>query len=107
MAGSLTSAAVPQSGYVSPLSAFSAAEAASLLARLHDTVAQCGGRLEGRMNQKPHLLFPWIHDVVREARVLDAVESVIGPDILCWGSQFFMKRAQDPTFVSSHQDGTY
>jgi len=61
MAGSLTSAAVrshTQSGYVSPLSAFSAAEAASLLARLHDTEAQCGGRLEGRMNQKPHLLFP-------------------------------------------------
>jgi hypothetical protein len=110
MAGSLTSAAVrsyTERGYVSPITAFSAWEACSLLARLHDTEARCGGRLEGRMNQKPHLLFPWIHDVVRDARVLDAVESVIGPDILCWGSQFFMKGAHDPAYVSWHQDGTY
>lgn len=110
MAGSLTSAAVrsySEGGYVSPISAFSTSEAASLLARLRDTEARCGGKLDGRMNQKPHLLFPWIHDVVRDARVLDAVESVIGPDILCWGSQFFMKGAHDPAYVSWHQDGTY
>jgi ectoine hydroxylase-related dioxygenase (phytanoyl-CoA dioxygenase family) len=59
------------------------------------------------MNQKPHLLFPWIHDIVTHAAILDAVESVIGPDILCWGSQFFIKGAGDPGYVSWHQDGTY
>ena len=37
----------------------------------------------------------------------DAVESVLGPDLLCWGAQFFAKNAHDPSFVSWHQDATY
>jgi non-heme Fe2+,alpha-ketoglutarate-dependent halogenase len=110
MAGSLTAAAAAayhRDGYHSPIRAFTAPEAAALLARLRETEAALGGRIEGRMNQKPHLLFPWLHAVVTHPAVLDAVESVIGPDILCWGSQFFSKPAGDPAFVSWHQDGTY
>jgi hypothetical protein len=110
MAGSLTPVAASsyaERGFLAPIRAFPAVEAEVLRARLDDTSARLGGKLEGRMNQKPHLLFPWIHDVVRDTRILDAVESVIGPDILCWGSQFFMKGAHDAAFVSWHQDGTY
>ena len=94
-------------GYHFPIRAFSAEEAGGLLERLRATEARLGGPLSGRMNQKPHLLLPWADAVVRHPAVLDAVESVIGPDILCWGSQFFMKGAGDPSFVSWHQDGTY
>ena len=110
MPGSLAAAdaaSYAAQGYHFPVRVFAEDEAAALLARLRAAEAQLGGRLEGRMNQKPHLLFPWICDLVRHPRVLDAVESVIGPDILCWGSQFFMKGAQDPAYVSWHQDGTY
>lgn len=110
MPGSLSAAeaeAYRRDGYHFPVRAFSAAEAEGLLGRLRATEARLGGRLEGRMNQKPHLLFPWIHAVVTHPKVLDAVESVIGPDILCWGSQFFMKGAGDAAYVSWHQDGTY
>ena len=32
---------------------------------------------------------------------------MIGPDILCWSSTFFIKEAHDPGFVSWHQDSTY
>jgi non-haem Fe2+, alpha-ketoglutarate-dependent halogenase len=35
------------------------------------------------------------------------VEDVIGPDILCWGSSFFIKEPHNPGFVSWHQDSTY
>jgi non-heme Fe2+,alpha-ketoglutarate-dependent halogenase len=94
-------------GYRFPLRAFSAEEAGGLLDRLRATQARLGGPLSGRMNQKPHLLLPWADAVVRHPAVLDAVEGVIGPDILCWSSQFFMKGAGDPSFVSWHQDGTY
>ena len=90
-----------------PLRAFSAEEAGGLLEKLRATEARLGGSLSGRMNQKPHLLLPWADAVVRHPAVLDAVEGVIGPDILCWSSQFFMKGAGDPSFVSWHQDGTY
>jgi non-haem Fe2+, alpha-ketoglutarate-dependent halogenase len=110
MPGPLTAAeagAYRRRGYHFPVRAFAPEEAAALLDRLRASEARLGGRLEGRMNQKTHLLFPWIHEVVRHPRVLDAVEAVIGPDILCWGSQFFVKGAGDPAYVSWHQDGTY
>jgi ectoine hydroxylase-related dioxygenase (phytanoyl-CoA dioxygenase family) len=32
---------------------------------------------------------------------------VLGPDLLCWGSQFFAKNGGDPSYVSWHQDATY
>ena len=94
-------------GYHFPVRAFSPEEAGGLLGELRATEARLGEPLGGRMNQKPHLLFPWADAVVRHPAVLDAVESVVGPDILCWSSQFFMKGAGDPSFVSWHQDGTY
>ena len=55
------------------------------------------------MKQKPHLLFTWLDELVRASR-LDAVESLIGPDILGWASGFFTKEPHDPSFVSWHQD---
>jgi len=94
-------------GYHAPIRIFDDADAATLRGRLDDAVAKLGGRLTGRNNQKPHLLFPWLADLVRHPAILDAVEDVIGPDILCWGSQFFMKDGGDGTFVSWHQDATY
>jgi non-heme Fe2+,alpha-ketoglutarate-dependent halogenase len=39
--------------------------------------------------------------------VLDAVEGAIGPNILVWGSDWFVKFAHDPAFISWHQDGAY
>ena len=34
---------------------------------------------------------PWFNDLIRHPRILDAVEDVIGPDILVWTSTFFIK----------------
>jgi ectoine hydroxylase-related dioxygenase (phytanoyl-CoA dioxygenase family) len=110
MPASLPEAAVAnykRLGYHFPIRAFSPEEAGGLLAKLRATEAKLGGQLAGRMNQKPHLLFPWACDVVKHPAVLDAVESVLGPNLLCWSSQFFMKGAHDPAYVSWHQDGTY
>jgi non-heme Fe2+,alpha-ketoglutarate-dependent halogenase len=91
-----------------PLRALETQEVAQARQRLASTREKFGGRLAGRMNQKPHLLFPWLADMVRHPRVLDAVEDVLGtPDILCWASAFFAKDAGDGSFVSWHQDATY
>jgi len=53
---------------------------------------------------KPHLLFTWLNEIIRTPRILDAVEDLIGPDILVWASAFFIKDARDPGFVAWHQD---
>jgi len=63
--------------------------------------------LKGRTNQKPHLLYTWLDRLVRDPRILDAVESLHGPNLLCWGAQFFAKPTGDAAYVSWHQDATY
>ncbi len=96
-----------QRGYHFPVRAFSAAEMEGFYGKLRATEALAGGPLKGRMNQKPHLLFPWLNALIRSPKILDAVEDVLGPNLLCWSAQFFMKQPGDGTYVSWHQDATY
>jgi chlorinating enzyme len=97
-------------GYVCPLPAIGAARAAALRSRLEAFEASAGdtlGRLPGQMRAKSHLLFPWLADLVRDPAVLDAVEAIIGPDILVYHLTCWLKEPGDESFVSWHQDGTY
>lgn len=90
-------------GILHPTPALSNAEAAEL----RDRYLANASMLKGRTNQKPHLLYTWLDKLVRDARILDAVEALHGPDLLCWGAQFFAKPAGDAAYVSWHQDATY
>ncbi|MGI9510880.1 MAG: phytanoyl-CoA dioxygenase family protein, partial [Geminicoccaceae bacterium] len=56
---------------------------------------------------KAHLLVGWMDHIVHHPTLLDIVEDILGPDILCWSSDFFVKKARDPGFASFHQDTTY
>jgi non-heme Fe2+,alpha-ketoglutarate-dependent halogenase len=106
MAGSLSDSDVAtyrERGILHPLRALWATEAGEARVR-YEAHAEL---IKGRNNQKPHLLFTWLDAIVRDPRVLDAVESVLGPDLLCWGSQFFAKPAGDAAYVTWHQDATY
>ena len=94
-------------GILFPVDVMPPAEAQEMLQRLQAVERAQGGRLSGRNNQKPHLLHPWMDQLVRHPAILDAVEDVLGPNLLCWGSQFFAKDAGDTAYVSWHQDGTY
>ena len=75
-------------GYVCPLPVMPAAEAVGLRRRLEAFEATQGGRLEPGQRSRTHLLFKWLDDLIRDARVLDPVEQLIGPDILCWSTIF-------------------
>ncbi len=94
-------------GYVSPVPVMPAAEAASLRAKLESFEATQGGRLEPGQRSRAFLLFKWLDDLIRDARVLDPIEQLIGPDILCWSTIFWIKDAGSRSFVSWHQDNTY
>src|SRR3989442_13039391 len=69
--------------------------------------AETGGGLSGEIRHKPHLLFAWLADLVRHPAILDAVEDVLGPNLLAWSTSFFIKEARDSAYVSLHQDATY
>lgn len=96
-----------QTGLLSPITLFDAQTAAGLKTRYDSMVAHHGGRIPARFNQKPHLLYPWLSDLIRHPAILDPVEDLLGPNLLCWGGQFFAKPAGDSSFVSWHQDATY
>ena len=106
----LSSDAVKQyhdNGYYFPVRVMSREKALSYRAQLEFYEARSGGPLQSNIRHKVHLLFRWANELVRTPYVLDAVEDVIGPNILCWTTSFFIKEANNPAFVSWHQDSTY
>jgi non-haem Fe2+, alpha-ketoglutarate-dependent halogenase len=110
MSKSLSPSAIEQyerDGYYFPVRVLSFREAGRYRERLERAERDLGGPLAGIYRVKPHLLFTWLADLVRHPAILDAVEDLIGPDILCWNTSFFTKEARSPGFVSWHQDATY
>lgn len=93
-------------GYYAPVRVMSEQETAVVRGRLEAHEAE-HGLLRGPLRTKSHLLFTWLDDLIRNEAILDAVEDVIGPNILVWGSGFFTKEAHDASYVSWHQDSTY
>ncbi len=96
-----------QEGFFFPLPVLSEPETSILRAKLEQVEIQHGGSLPAPINRKPHLLLTWLNQLIRDPRILDPVEDILGPDILCWGSGFFIKNPNDPARVTWHQDSTY
>lgn len=93
-----------EDGFLFPYEVYTPAEAAALYEKYAALEETLGEEPQNRFRIKAQLPFPWLCDVVRHPRLLDAVEDLIGPDILCWGSSFFTKKAHDPRFISWHTD---
>jgi hypothetical protein len=94
-------------GYVCPVPVMPASEALALRRQLEAVEARQGGKLEPAQRSRAFLLFKWLNDLIRDPRVLDPVEQLIGPDILCWSTIFWIKDAGSKSFVGWHQDNTY
>ena len=94
-------------GYLSPLTAFSPDEALQYRAKIEAYEAQSGSDVNQRLKIKAHLAFPWMCAIARHPAIVGAVQSLLGPDVLLFGSSCFAKEAHDPRFVSWHQDSAY
>jgi len=51
--------------------------------------------------------FATIWDLATAPTILDYVEDLIGPNIVCWATHYFCKMPGDPKGVSWHQDCSY
>jgi hypothetical protein len=93
-----------EQGFLAPITVMAEEEALACRRRLEAAEAQFG-----RMHYvtKPHLLLLLADELVHRGAILDAVEAIIGPDILLWDCNFIIKEAQNRKFVSWHQDLTY
>jgi non-heme Fe2+,alpha-ketoglutarate-dependent halogenase len=96
-----------ETGYHFPVDVLSPSEVAYYRGALEDYERSTGGPIQGPMRHRIHVLFTWAAELVRHPRILDAVEDVLGPNLLCWNTNFFIKEPHDQGFVSWHQDATY
>ena len=96
-----------KNGYLFPFTAMTADEAAGYRARIEAFEAEYGPRAAQILRQKSHLVLTFADELVRSKPVLDKVESLLGPDIMCWSTSFFLKNPGDKKFVSWHQDALY
>jgi len=94
-------------GFHAPVTVMDAAAAAHYRERFEAYEHANGGWYALSKGQKLYLLQTWVAELVRHERILDAVEDVLGPDILCWGCSLFVKEAHSSSYVSWHQDSTY
>lgn len=94
-------------GYYFPIKVLDDDEVAENRARLETFESSQGEPIGGAQRNKSHLLFKWVDDLMRRSTILDAVEDLIGGDILCWTTLFWIKEAGSETFVSWHQDLRY
>ncbi|GAB3626674.1 phytanoyl-CoA dioxygenase [Pandoraea terrae] len=96
-----------QHGIIFPLQALSESEVCQ--AQEHYLRLCDPGKVvaEGEQRVFGHLLHPWIAQLVAHPIVLDAVRSVIGPNVLVWVSEFNTKAPNTSNFFSWHQDLYY
>lgn len=98
-------------GFLTPFPLLSDAERRDCLAGLARLEGWLGETVnatdELKWRTMPYLLMPWAAALARDARILDRVEAVLGPDILIFTSTFFIKEAHSPTIAAWHQDSTY
>ena len=99
-----------RNGFLYPIPGLTPAEVAdglSALARLETELGLPVSDAAPKWRSQAYAHSPWFNRLVRHPRILDAIEDVIGPDILVWTSTFFIKEAGSKTFAAWHQDGGY
>jgi non-haem Fe2+, alpha-ketoglutarate-dependent halogenase len=97
-------------GFLFPLPALTPAEAARGLGDLERIESRLGAPLpqsEMKWRGAAYVYSPAVDAMVRNARILDIVEDVIGPNILVYWATYFIKDPGTPAFTAWHQDATY
>ncbi len=94
-------------GFVSPLDIFSTGKAAEIRNEIESIEREMPNELEKSGRYNAHLISPLLDEVTHNKNILNAVESLIGGNILVCGTTLFIKNAGEGGFVSYHQDAKY
>ncbi|WP_377194192.1 phytanoyl-CoA dioxygenase family protein [Ruegeria meonggei] len=99
-------------GFLTPLSVFSQDEAAGFRSELEQIerdwlAADLPLPLNTYKRVNAHLVIPLAARISLDPRVLDVVQGILGPDIMVWSAEFFIKEARTTHTVGMHQDLTY
>lgn len=97
-------AAYGRDGFVAPVRVLGADEALGHRGRLEEAEAKVGSL---HYMAKVHTVLRSPHELATDPRVLDVVESLLGPNILLHNVTYVIKEPDSPAHVSWHQDLTY
>ena len=96
-----------EKGYIAPIDALTKDEADEVREEIEFIEKKWPNELEGLGRNYVHLISPIFDKVVHNSKILDAVESIIGTNILVAGTTLFIKDPDKKGFVSFHQDAKY
>lgn len=94
-------------GFVFPVDVMSPEKARAFRKQLEQAEEAHASALNAHQRNNAHLTFTFLDELVHHRAIVDAVEDLIGPDILAFGTVLFIKEPSSPGFVSWHQDYTY
>ncbi|MEM7254584.1 MAG: phytanoyl-CoA dioxygenase family protein [Pseudomonadota bacterium] len=94
-------------GFVSPIAVLNQNEVQTCRAGLESFEKRSGSPLDFPERSKSYLLFDWADSIVHHPRVLDGVEDLIGPDILCYHLTMHIKEPNTDAIIIWHQDDDY
>ena len=94
-------------GFVSPIDIFSKDKAKEIRDEIETIEQRLPGELEKAGRYNAHLISPLLDEVTHNSKILDAVQSLIGKNILVCGTTLFIKNPKEKGFVSYHQDAKY
>jgi len=94
-------------GFVSPINIFSKEKAKKIRNEIELIEKDLPEELEKSGRYNAHLISPLLDEVTHYPKILDAVQSLIGEDILVCGTTLFIKNPNEKGFVSYHQDAKY
>ena len=96
-----------EKGYIAPIDVLSRQEANEIRQEIETIEKKWPNALEGIGRNYVHLISPVFNKVCLNNKILDAVESIIGKNILICGTTLFIKNVNEKGFVSFHQDAKY
>ena len=94
-------------GFLSPINVLTRDEIQTCNSEIEAFEKASGQPIDFPYKSRCHQIFSWADALVHHPKILDAVEDVIGPDILCYHATLWIKPPQSNSFVRWHQDGTY
>jgi len=94
-------------GYVAPIEVLTKDEAFEIRKEIENIETRWPDKLKGTGRNYVHMISPILDVVCHNSNMLDAVESIIGKNILICGTTLFIKNPNEKGFVSFHQDATY
>ena len=89
-----------QNGFACPIPVMNTSEAAALAEQIMRFQSNKPEKAARAFGTNTHLLFPSLCEVIQREQILDAVEQVLGSNLLFWSASFFIKSPKTSSFVS-------